>query len=311
MSPYPIDLHTHTDASDGADSPADLVRNAAAAGIRTLGVTDHDTVAGLAAVAHAAERAGITFIPGVEISTSMPFGEHRLPIHLLGYGFDPEDEELLETLATHERARVVRMGQLIERVNVVAAQRGLGQDVISPERVIEIAGPRGTMGRPHLAKAMVEAKLVDDKTEAFDEWIGRDRPAYVRRAPVDTADMIRLIRRAGGVPVLAHPQEYGGAAVLERILPELKAAGLLGMEVDYGDYDDEVRSELRDVAERHGLIPLGGSDYHGLTVKETRPLGMIEVDPAAVERLQAAIQETQAERRKALIQAPEQDRPTS
>lgn len=296
--PNPIDLHTHTNWSDGADSPAELVANARAAGIEVLGLADHDTLDGVAAVAREAAAAGIEFWPGVEISTSMPILDSgvRLPIHLLGYGIDPGHPELRDALAGHARARVLRIGQMLEKVNRLIFDRDGSVEMVPAPRVLEIAG-NGSVGRPHLAAAIVEAGYADDIADAFDRYIGRGAPAYVRRAPVDTEDSIRLIRRAGGVPVLAHPAEYEPSddpasprvgLSLDDLFARLIAAGLLGTEVDYGDYDDATRDRLRAAADRHGLIATGGSDYHGLSVKPDRPLGCAPVPWTAVEQLRAA-----------------------
>jgi predicted metal-dependent phosphoesterase TrpH len=288
MAAHPVDLHTHSTYSDGSDAPADLVAAAVAAGVRVLGLTDHDTIAGLAETAAAAERAGIDFLPGVEISSSLPLDTAqpgtRLPIHLLGYAFDPTNRELRETLAAYALARSIRIGQMIERVNRAIAERGGPADAVIAQRVIDLAGS-GSIGRPHLAQALVEAGQATSVADAFDRWLGRGKPGYVRRAPVDTLETIALIRRAGGVPVLAHPLEYGD---LEALLPRLVAAGLLGMETDYGDYDAAERAELHRLADRFGLIASGGSDYHGLAVKPDRPLGMAPVPLDAAERLRAA-----------------------
>jgi hypothetical protein len=290
-----IDLHTHTCWSDGADSPEELVANARAAGVSVLGLTDHDTLDGLAATAEAAAAAGIAFWPGVEISTSLPLdGDRRLPIHLLGYGVDPDHAELQSVLAGHARARVFRIGQMLEKVNRLIAEREGIAEAISPGRVLAIAGT-GSVGRPHLARALVEAGYARDINDVFARFIGRDAPAYVRRAAVDTEASIRLLRRAGGVPVLAHPAEYEDRLPLDELYPRLAAAGLLGAEADYGDYAAASRDRLRATAHRHGLIATGGSDYHGLAVKPDRPLGCAPVPLDAVEALAVAAARARAE----------------
>jgi 3',5'-nucleoside bisphosphate phosphatase len=288
MPAHPVDLHTHSSYSDGGDAPAALVANAAAAGVRVLGLTDHDTIAGLAETAAAAKRAGIDFLPGVEISTSLPLDptrpERRLPIHLLGYAVDPTHHELRDTLAAHALARSIRVGQMIERVNQTIAANGGPAEAVNPQRVIDLAGS-GSIGRPHLAQALVETGRAASVSDAFAQWLARGKPGYVRRAPVDTLETIALIRRAGGVPVLAHPIEYGD---LDALLPRLVAAGLLGIETDYGDYAADQRAALHRLADRFGLIASGGSDYHGLAIKPDRTLGMAPVPLDAVDRLRAA-----------------------
>ncbi|MCC6314068.1 MAG: PHP domain-containing protein [Thermomicrobiales bacterium] len=299
----PIDLHVHSWFSDGSQSPEGLVAAAVEVGVQVLGLTDHDTVAGVVAAVDAAARHGVRLIPGVEISTSLPLRlepPERLPVHLLGYGYDPTDEELLDTLAFSARARDRRIRRIVARL------RELGVPV-DAERVFALAGT-GSVGRPHVALALVEIGAAANVRDAFARFLGSGKPAYVRRPPVDTEATIELIRRAGGAPVLAHPDEFRDRDEtgqpraepryddLERLLDRLVPAGLLGMEVDYGDYDATVRAALRAIAERRGLAATGGSDYHGLTVKPDRPLGMAPVPPAAVEELDAAIALAQRQR---------------
>ncbi|HEU0116716.1 MAG TPA: PHP domain-containing protein [Thermomicrobiales bacterium] len=298
MPAHPVDLHTHSQYSDGSDTPAALVANAAAVGVRVLGLTDHDTIAGLAETAAAAAAAGIDFLPGVEISTSLPLApaapDRRLPIHLLGYAFEPTHQALRDALAAHALARSIRVGQMIERVNQTIAANGGPAEAVNPQRVIDLAG-RGSIGRPHLAQALVETGRAANVGDAFERWLGRGKPGYVRRAPVDTLATIALIRRAGGAPVLAHPLEYGD---LDALLPRLVAAGLLGIETDYGDYDAASRAALHRLADRFGLVASGGSDYHGLAIKPDRTLGMAPVPLDAAERLRAASRD-EGERREA------------
>lgn len=292
--PFPVDLHTHTNSSDGSDTPAELVAAASAAGLTVLGLTDHDTIDAIAETAEECRRHGIAFIPGVEISTSIQVAEDspsRLPIHLLGYGIDTNHGALVETLAGHARARSVRMGQMIERCNQVIERESGRRDAISASRVLEIAG-KGSVGRPHLAKALVEAGYATDFNDVFDRFIGRGKPAYVKRAPVDTLEMISLVRHAGGAPVLAHPDEYGS---IDHLLPVLCRAGLVGMEVWYGEYDDATVDRLLRLAHHHHLIPTGGSDYHGLSVKPSRTLGMTPVPYESVVALEAAIDTVRAQ----------------
>lgn len=296
--PFPVDLHTHTNASDGSDSPAELVAAARDAGLSVLGLTDHDTVDAIAETAEECRRLGIAFIPGVEISTSIRVGESentpsRLPIHLLGYGIDTTNGPLVDTLASHARARSVRMGQMIERCNQVIERETGRREAISASRVLDIAG-KGSIGRPHLAKALIESGYATSIDDVFERYIGRGKPAYVKRAPVDTVEMITLVREAGGAPVLAHPDEYG---TLDHLLPVLRRAGLVGMEVWYGEYDDATVNHLLRLAEQHDLVPTGGSDYHGRSVKPSRTLGMTPVPLTSVVALEAAIEAIRAEAR--------------
>lgn len=279
----PIDLHAHSVYSDGTRTPERLVAEAAAAGVRTLGLTDHDTVAGVAEALRFGEAAGVRVIPGVELSTSLPLGVEevrRVPIHLLGYLVDPEDEEVVDTLAFHARARVRRIGRMVERLAAVGAP-------IAAERVFARAG-QGTVGRVHVALTLIDAGHAADVPDAFDRFLGRGGPAYVPRPPVDTEEAVRLIRRAGGVPVLAHPAEYRALIDLDLLLRRLRPAGLVGMEVPYGGYDAATQAALQTVADRHGLLATGGSDYHGPDVKPDRTLGMAPVPAAAVAALDEA-----------------------
>lgn len=273
--PNPVDLHSHSVHSDGTLTPAALVREAVRRGLRVLGLTDHDTLDGLVEAEAEAARLGLELVPGVELSTGGQDGEAE--IHLLGYFVDREDAALRAGLAGFARARLERMGRMVARL----AEAGVA---IDPERVRRIAGP-GTVGRPHLARALIEGGYVADVGEAFDRYLAAGRPGFVPRPKVEPEAGIGLIRAAGGVPVLAHP--FGGgdvAATVERLVP----AGLLGMEVYYGEYDDRARAELRALAERWGLISTGGSDFHGPGFKAGRELGGAAVPMASVERLRAA-----------------------
>jgi predicted metal-dependent phosphoesterase TrpH len=242
--------------------------------VRVLALTDHDTVAGIPEARTAGGRLGIKVVPGVELSTSLGHGGE---IHLLGYFVDIDDPALLERLAGYAHARAERMERMIDRLLRVGAP-------VDPDRVREIAG-HGTVGRPHLGRALVEAGHALNLSDAFDRYIGGGKPAYVPRPRVDPADAIALVRAAGGVPVLAHPFSAGGVeSVLDRLVP----AGLAGMEVDYGEYSPADRETLRQIANRRGLIATGGSDYHGPDLRAARELGSAPVPMEAVEALRRA-----------------------
>ncbi len=272
---HPVDLHTHSSYSDGLLSPAALVAEAAARGVRFLGLTDHDTVAGIPEAQEAGAELGVEIIPGVELSTSLTGGED---VHLLGYFIDVANPDLLAGLAAFAAARQERATRILARLREV----GIALD---EEQVYALAGP-GTIGRPHIARALVAAGHAEDLPDAFSRLIGRNKPAYVPRPRVDPRDAIRLIKAAGGAPVLAHPFSPGGVeGVLDRLIP----AGLLGMEVDYGEYTVADRATLRQIAARRGLIATGGSDFHGVGVGSPhRVLGGPPVPLAAVENLRAA-----------------------
>jgi predicted metal-dependent phosphoesterase TrpH len=273
-APRLVDLHTHSNYSDGLLSPAALVEEAVSRGLRVLGLTDHDTVAGIPEAREAGERLGVEVVPGVELSTSLAGGEG---VHLLGYFVDVENPALLEGLAGYAQARDERMARMLERLRMI----GLA---IAPADVQALAG-QGTVGRPHLARALIAAGYVASVPEAFDRYIGQGKPAYAPRPRVDPREAIALVRAAGGVPVLAHPFSPGG---VESVLDRLAPAGLAGMEVDYGEYTPRERDVLRAIAARRGLIATGGSDFHGIDRGAGRELGSAPVPMAAVAALRQA-----------------------
>jgi predicted metal-dependent phosphoesterase TrpH len=241
--------------------------------LRVLALTDHDTVAGIPEARTAGDRLGVEIISGVELSTSFGPGDG---VHLLGYLMDIDHPLLLEELAGYARAREVRMERMIDRLRQIGAP-------VDPERVRVIAG-HGTLGRPHLARALVEAGHAIDLPDAFTRYLGWGKPAYVPRPLVAPGDAMALVRAAGGVTVLAHPFYLDE---LENVLDRLVPAGLAGMEVDYGSYTPEQRDVLRDIAARRGLIATGGSDFHGLDVAG-RELGAVPVPLSAVAALRQA-----------------------
>ena len=270
-----VDLHTHSIHSDGVLAPAALVREAERRGVRVLGLTDHDTLDGLAEAEAEAEGLGLEIVPGVELSTGGRDG--RGEVHLLGYFVDREAPDLRAGLTAYAEARLVRMERILERLSIIGIR-------VDPDHVRRLAGP-GTVGRPHVARALVELGQVADSAEAFDRYLGAGRPGFVPRPKVEPEEAIALVRAAGGVPVLAHPLGTGDVeATLARLVP----AGLGGIEVYYGEYDDETCRALRAVADGWDLIPTGGSDFHGPGFKAGRELGGPSVPPETVERLRAA-----------------------
>ena len=266
-----IDLHLHSTASDGRLSPAELVSKSAGMGLTTIALTDHDSVDGIApALAAARGFPKLKVIPGVEISTDVPHGE----IHVLGYFVDHTSPGLKADL---ERMRHSRRGRAQGMVNKLG-KLGINIDW---QRVQEIAGS-GAIGRPHIARAMLERGYVASIQEAFTKYISRDGPAYVEREKMTPAEAVALILRAGGLPVLAHPLTTDGP---ERIVIELKAAGLAGLEAYYAGYTTEEVSRLVSLAKRYGLIATGGSDYHGLDNGAETMLGGAGVPPESLEQL--------------------------
>jgi 3',5'-nucleoside bisphosphate phosphatase len=248
-----IDLHTHSHLSDGTTSPADVVREAAAAGLTTVALTDHDTTAGWGEARVAAAEWGIELVPGIEISTRHA-GQGA---HLLAYGVDPAEVELVGALDKILAGRNSRVPAILERLRAA----GIEIDVHDVRRA---AGPTAATGRPHIADALVSLGVVRDREEAFALFLGPGRPGYVERAPVGLVDMIEIVTRAGGVAVLAHPWGRHPSEALRRGgLAELRDAGLAGLEVDHEDHPAAVRAELREIASDLGLIVTGASDHHG------------------------------------------------
>ena len=268
----PLDLHTHSTASDGLLSPAQLVALAVERGLQTLALTDHDTIAGLPEASAAAAAAALRFVPGVELSTHVEAGE----VHMLGYFIDTDDATLRDALARFRAAREGRAEEIVARLGAAGAP-------ITLERVHAFAAG-GSIGRPHVARALIEAGHANSLNEAFERWLVRGRPGYVERFRLTPPDAIRLIRAAHGVPVLAHPHSVDDLAAL---LPQLLAAGLAGMECYYGDYDEPRKRELVAIAERHGLVATGGTDYHGGSGAHRRPLGSVSIPPQCVDGLVA------------------------
>ncbi len=269
-----IDLHTHSRASDGTDTPSGLVRAAAAAGLDVLAITDHDTAAGWAEAAGAAEDAGVELVPGMEIST-----RHRgRSVHLLGYLPDATYPPLIEALDRVLEGRESRVPLMIERL------RALGIDVTA-EDVRRASHGTAATGRPHVADALVTLGVVADRDEAFATYLGWGKPAHVDRYAVPLVDALRLVTEAGGVAVIAHPWGRGGLGRPdEETLSGLQELGLAGLEVDHQDHDAAARDRLRAIARNLGLVVTGSSDYHG-DGKVDHELGCNTTAPEEYDRL--------------------------
>ncbi|MFB6773593.1 PHP domain-containing protein [Streptomyces sp. NPDC056337] len=261
-----IDLHTHSTASDGTDTPAQLVRKAATAGLDVVALTDHDTTRGHAE-ALAALPEGLTLVTGAELSCRLD----GVSMHMLAYLFDPEEPALLAERELVRDDRVPRARGMVEKLN------GLGVPV-TWEQVARIADD-GSVGRPHVATALVELGVVPTVGDAFTaDWLADGGRAFVDKHETDPFEALRLIKGAGGVAVFAHPAAVKrGRTVPETAIADLAAAGLDGIEVDHMDHDADTRARLRGVAKELGLLTTGSSDYHGS--RKTCVLGQYTTDP--------------------------------
>lgn len=247
-----IDLHAHTTASDGSLAPEELVRLAKQQGVATLAVTDHDTVAGLQRAIAEGAQAGVEVIPGIEISCL--YGKTEL--HVLGYFINPDDPHLAPALITYQASREERNPRIVQRL----------QDLGCPLTYAEVKAAAGaaTVGRPHIAQALVRRGYVRSVSEAFDRYLADDAPAYVPRPLPSPAEAIGLIRRIGGIPVLAHPVYTSRLKEpFEQVCATLKALGLLGIEALYSSHSRQQTDRYRSIAKNHGLLVTGGSDFHG------------------------------------------------
>lgn len=272
-----IDLHTHSNVSDGTQTPSDLIRSAAEAGLDVVALTDHDQTTGWDEAANSAQQLGIGFIPGMEITCQDPNG---ISVHLLSYLHDPTYQPLLDELELSRNARIIRAQRIVDR---------LAEDYpVSWELVSEHCQPGATIGRPHIADALVAAGVSENRNEAFANILSSRSKYYVAHPAVRPDKAVQLVREAGGVPVFAHPK----ASLRGRIVPnqtfyQMIDAGLGGVEIHHRDNSEEGKEWLLDLAAKNDLIITGSSDYHG-TGKLNR-LGENVTEP---EMLQRIIQES-------------------
>ncbi|MDG4791711.1 PHP domain-containing protein [Micromonospora sp. WMMD1102] len=272
-----IDLHTHSTASDGTYSPEQLVRSARETGLDVLAITDHDTTGGWERAA-AARPPGLTLVRGAELSCRWYGTEPSIPLHLLGYLFDPSSPELVAELTRVRAAREVRGERIVELL------RADGVDVDWAE--IRTAAAGGTVGRPHIAQALIRAGLVATTAEAFTpRWLGERY--RLSKDDIDVFRAVRLVRQAGGVPVMAHPRaSRRGRIVPDSLIVELAAAGLAGLEADHEDHSPAEREHVRTLAGELGLLVTGSSDFHG--AHKTVRLGAYTTGVEAYQRIVAA-----------------------
>lgn len=247
-----IDLHTHSLASDGTETPADVVAAARAAGLDALALTDHDTTRGWAEATDAAVRLGVWLVPGIEISTRID----GISVHLLGYLIDPDALGLLNEI---ERARESRRGRAGRMVELLARDHPITVDDVRAQ-----VADGATIGRPHIADALVANGVVPNRSAAFTHLLADDGPYHVPYYAPDPVEAVRLVREAGGVPVMAHPfAGRRGRVVDDEVIRRMASAGLAGLEADHRDHDEAERDHARRLATDLGLLVTGSSDYHG------------------------------------------------
>lgn len=265
-----IDLHTHSTASDGTDDPAELVARAHAAGVRVLGLTDHDTTSGWAAATQALPS-GMVLIPGTEFSCVHHTSEgRRISLHLLGYLFDPGYEPLQAERMRLRSGRRERGRRIVDNMVADGVPISWGQ--------VEMIAGGAAVGRPHIGRALVESGVVPDVSAAFADLLSSRRRYYVAKPDTEVLTAVRLVRAAGGLPVFAHPRaRRRGPVVPDEVVAAMAEAGLVGIEVDHPDHDAEDRAHAAGLAKDLGLVRTGSSDYHG--TNKTVPLGACTTSP--------------------------------
>jgi 3',5'-nucleoside bisphosphate phosphatase len=265
-----VDLHIHTTVSDGCFSPTEIVYKAIDLGLRVISITDHDTVNGIPEALNSAQDfPGLLVIPGVEISTDVPQGE----IHVLGYFIDYTNPLLIMKLEQMRNSRVERARKMVEKLSALGLK-------IEWQRVLDLASG-STIGRPHIAEALLEKGYIKTFKEAFDRYISRNGPAYVERDKMTPAEAVKMIVEAGGLPVFAHPLTFND---YDNMTGELVNAGLVGIEAYYKGSTPEEIDRIVALSRQYNLIPTGGSDYHGIEIDEV-PIGGVDVPIKSVEKL--------------------------
>lgn len=274
-APTMIDLHVHTTASDGRSTPELLIQQVRAAGIHTLAVADHDTVQALAETAALAGAAGVRFVPGIEI-TAVHNGKD---VHVLGYWFDAGAPELLAFLSDSRADRLRRAHEMGTKLAALGAP-------VDMDALIGRSGGANSgkaIARPDVARELVNAGHCQDVQEAFDRYLSNDAPAYVPRVGASPADVIGIIRRAGGIASLAHPGPLGK----DGLVPELARAGLAAIECYHSEHAPDVTARYLELAARHGLAVSGGSDFHGEGTRRAESFGRVSLPPEHFDALHA------------------------
>ncbi len=279
-----IDLHTHSAISDGSDAPARIPELAAAAGCSAVALTDHDNLSGLEEARRSADRAGVTLVPGCEVSCKPDGLAEGSSVHVLVYFVEEGDGPLQSELRLLRADRKERNKKLLRRLSDLGVR-------VDYDKLAADAGGEEGLGRPHFARALVELGAARDIDDAFERWLANGAPAYVPKGRLLPKEVAGLARRSGGVAVLAHPLSLGlELRDLERLSTELADAGFAGLEAVYGRYSPEQRSDLTRIARSSGLVPTGGSDYHGSFKPDLavgRGTGDLDVPEDALDELAA------------------------
>lgn len=265
----PADLHIHSNQSDGTHTPLEVVDLAAAAGLKTIALTDHDVVDGIEPAIKRGKEVGVEVIPGIEFTTEIP----RTEVHILGYFIDYKSPELLAILKKIQEDRVKRIYKIVEKLKALGVK-------LDPKEVLAISGKKSP-GRPHVARALIYEGVVANFREAFARYLDFRAPAYVSHYKLTPAEAVRLIVEVGGIAVFAHP----AISNCDEIIPDLMAAGMRGIEVLYTGYGPELVEHYKNLARKYGLLLTGGSDFHGLDSGREVKLGDLAVPDEWVDKL--------------------------
>ncbi|MFH1347830.1 MAG: PHP domain-containing protein [Candidatus Margulisiibacteriota bacterium] len=265
----PADLHIHTYFSDGTQSPEEIVELAKKNGLTTIAITDHDVVAGIERAEKKGKEIGLEIIPGIELTAEVLDTE----IHILGYYIDHRSPKLLEIITKIQKGREERIFRICEKL------KSIGVD-LDPQKVFKIAGHKAA-GRPHVARAMIEEGFISSFKEAFDKYIDFHGPAYVSHYKLSPEEAVKLVAAAGGIPVFGHP----AVSNCDQVIPDLVAAGLVGIEADYSGHNRGQNKHYLKLAKEYGLLVTGGSDYHGFSSGREIKLGDFSIPDELVEKL--------------------------